>query len=134
MAERLEQLATAEAQRDELKHQIDMLNVRSSAERVLYNAGVTDIETAMALLDKRKVFSEDLAAGQISQTVEKLLRDKPILIATPQAIPSKTASPRLDRSALGVRLSRSAAQAARSGNRRDVTEYLRLRRQGNTNY
>ncbi len=134
LAERLEQLASAEAQRDELRHQIDTMHVRSSAEGMLRDAGVTDIETAMALLDKRGAFSEDLDAKQVQQAVDQLLQAKPILTTVSPVLPGKTASPRLDGFASDARLAKSAAQAARSGNRRDVAEYLRLRRQGNTNY
>lgn len=126
--ERLEQLASAESQRDELRHQIDTMQMRSSAERLLHSAGVADIETAMALLDNRGAFSEDLDAGQVQQAVDQVLQDKPILTTSSPALPGKTASHRLDGFGSEARLARSAAQAARSGNRRDVAEYLRLRR------
>ncbi|MDY7011828.1 MAG: hypothetical protein SVV80_13925 [Planctomycetota bacterium] len=132
--ERLEQLAQAESQRDELRHQIDTMQMRSSAERILHGAGVVDIETAMALLDNRGAFCEDLDAGQVQQAVDQLLQDKPILTTTPPALPGKTASSRLDGFGSEARLARSAAQAAQSGNRRDVAEYLRLRRNSNNNY
>ena len=134
LAERLEQLAEAESHRDELRHQIDTMHLRSSAERMLRDADVTDVETAMAVLEKRVAFSEDLDAGQMQQAVDQLLQSKPNLTTVPPALPDKTASPRLDGVGAGARLAQSAAQAAQTGNRRDVAEYLRLRRQGNTNY
>lgn len=134
LAERLEQLASAEAQRDELRHQIDTMHMRSSAERMLHDAGVTDIETAMAVLEKRVTFSEDLDAEQMQQAVDQLLQAKPNLTIVPPVLPDKTASPRLGGVGAGARLAKSAAQAAQTGNRRDVAEYLRLRRQENTTY
>ena len=131
---RLEQLAKAESQRDEFRHQIDTLHVQSSAERMLRDAGVADTETAMALLEKRIAFSDDIDEKQMRQAVDQLLQTKPILTSVPTSLPGKTASARVDSDGAAARLTRSAAQAAQTGNRRDVAEYLRLRRQENNNY
>lgn len=131
---RLEQLATAEAQRDELQHQLSTSRIRSEAERMLYVAGVNDVETAIALLEKRKSFSEELEPKQLKEAVDQLLQDKPFLATSRQALPDKTASQRIQNAGANSRLARAAAQAANSGNRRDVAQYLRLRRQANTAY
>ncbi|MCK4626072.1 MAG: hypothetical protein KAV00_12220 [Phycisphaerae bacterium] len=134
LEERLEQLAKAESQRDEFRHQIDTLHTQSSAKRMLRDAGVADIETAMALLEKRIVFSDDIDEKQMRQAVDQLLQTKPILTSVPTGLPGKTASARVDGVGAAARLTRSATQAAQTGNRRDVAEYLRLRRQENNNY
>ena len=127
---RLEQLATAEAQRDELQHQLETTRSRGCAERMLYDAGVVDIEAAMALLERRTGLSEELDDEKLGHVVGQLLQDKPFLLAAQTAAPSnKTASPRLQRAGHNARLAQAASQAANSGKARDVAEYLRLRRQ-----
>lgn len=126
---RIEQLATAEAQRDELQHQLDTSRVRRDAERTLYAAGVGDIETAMALLERRGGLSDETEPKQLKQAVAQLVQDKPFLAASRQALPDKTASHRVQNASASARLAQRAAQAAHSGSRRDVAEYLRLRRQ-----
>ncbi len=134
LEDRLEQLAAAEAQRDELQHQFETSRFRGSAERMLYAAGVADVETAMALLERRKSFSDELGTEQLQLAVDQLLQDKPFLLAAPPALPDKTASRRLENVGASARLTQAATRAAASGNRRDVTEYLRLRRQADTAY
>ena len=130
---RLEQLATAEAQRDELQHQLETSQVRTDAERMLHAAGVNDIETGMALLEKRFSFSDGPQPEQLSQAVQRLVRDKAFLTASPQVLPAKTASRRIQERGAAW-LAQGAARAAQSGNRREVAEYLRLRRGANTKY
>lgn len=134
LSERLEQLATAEAQRDELRHQIDTLALRSSAERMLHETGVSDVETAMALLEKRTVFTEDPDEKALRRAVDQLLQDKPLLLASAPSLPGRTSSPRLGSISKAARLAVSAERAASTGNRRDVAEYLRRRRQECTEY
>jgi len=132
--DRLRQLAEAEAQRDELRHQLDALQTRTAAERMLYAAGVTDVETAMALLEKRTSLSDDLDPEQLQQAVHTLLLEKAFLSAPAPSWPDKTASARLPGAGAGARLSRAANRAAQTGSRRHVAEYLRLRRHANTTY
>jgi len=133
-ADRLRQLAEAEAQRDELQHQLDTFQTRSAAERMLYAAGVADIETAMALLEKRTSLADDSDREQLQQAVDALLLEKTFLLAPAPSWPDKTASARLPGAGAGARLSRAAHRAAQSGSRRDVAEYLRLRRHADTTY
>jgi hypothetical protein len=127
--QRSEELATAEAQRDETAHQLEALQNRLAAERQLAAAGVRDVETASLLLEKRGAY-EDAAPDQLTQAVTDLLNDKPALLAAPQPpMPPMTASGRDDELSTAAQLARVARRAAISGNRRDVAEYLRLRRQ-----
>jgi len=127
--ERLDQLATAEAQRDELQHQLETDRTRGRAERMLYEAGAVDIEAALALLERRADLGAELDEEALAQAVGQLLQDKPFLRAPAAAPAGKTASPRLQHAAANTRLAQAASQAAQSGNARDVAEYLRLRRQ-----
>lgn len=124
---RMEQLATAEAQRDELQHQVEAARRRGSAERLLLASGASDMDAAMILLEKRLEFAEEIEPDALRQAVEGLLVDKPFLLS-PAPLPGKTASPRPVRGPV-ARLAQAASRAAHSGNRHDVAEYLRLRRQ-----
>ena len=63
--ERLEQLATADAARDEMQHQLEAVRARASAEGALYGAGVVDIEAASALLEKRFSFDDEFDAERL---------------------------------------------------------------------
>lgn len=127
--ERLEQLATAEAARDETRHQLEAARARACAERTLFDAGVVDVEAATALLERRLSFDDELDAERLAQAVDQLLQDKPFLLAPAPALPDKTASARPREAGLGARLAQAASRAVGSGNRRDVADYLRLRRQ-----
>jgi len=134
LEDRLEQLATADAQRDEIQHRLNTTRARASAERMLHDAGVADVETAMVLLEKRTDLSDELDAEQLQRAVEQLLQSKPFLAAAGPSLPGKTASSRLQNSGANVRLAQAAARAASTGSRREVAEYLRLRRQANGTY
>jgi len=123
-----DQLATAEAQRDEARMQLTVTENRLRAERRLSEAGVVDLETASMLLSKRVDFAEELDDQKLAESIEQLLLAKPFLHrSTDAALPPKTASPRSPQAATG-QLASAAKRAAESGNRRDVAEYLRLRR------
>lgn len=124
---RSEEIASAEAQRDEARQQITELHNRLAVERTLGASGVTDVETATVLLGKRLDLGQELSPDALGQAVEQLLLDKPLL-RHPTAMPPKTASPRAPRATAAAQLADAAQRAARSGDRRDVAEYLRLRR------
>lgn len=134
LAERMEQLATAEAQRDELQHQLNSLQVRLQAEKMFRSAGVSDIETAMALLEKRIKLEDETDDAKLRGAIEQLIQDKPILVSTPPNLPGKTASARIDGAGMASRLAASANKAMMTGNRRDLAEYLRLRRLKNASF
>ncbi len=122
-------LGLAEAQRDEASHQLLVAENRCLAERMLGGAGVVDIEAASLLLGKRVDFGQEIEAESLARRVEQLLLDKPYLRGGPVAtLPPKTASARSPLNGL-AQLTRAADRAVASGDRRDVAEYLRLRRQ-----
>lgn len=125
-----EQLATAEAQRDEARLQLTVAENRLIAERMLSESGVVDIETASLLLSKRLNISDQLPQETLVRSVEQLLLDKPFLRNTNNvSLPPKTASAKGVLAATAAQLAEAADQAIRTGDRRDVAEYLRLRRQ-----
>lgn len=124
-----EQLALAEAQRDEAQHQLIVLENRLLAERNLAEAGVVDPETAGLLLAERMDFSEPLEVETLREQIEQLLLEKPFLQRAFTGLPTQTASARNSRAGMAARLTQAAQSAAISGNRQDVAHYLRLRRQ-----
>ncbi|HAU38844.1 MAG TPA: hypothetical protein DCX07_14150 [Phycisphaerales bacterium] len=121
------QLALAEAQRDEARQQILFAENRIAAERALAESGVTDLEAASILLARRVDLKEPLEAEALARDVEQLLQKKPYLRAA-GGLPPPTAAPK-PRQAPAADLADAARRAAHSGNRRDVADYLRLRRQ-----
>jgi hypothetical protein len=125
-----EALAMAEAQRDEAQAHLTTLENRLAAERMLHQAGVVDPEAAWLLLSQEWDCSEAIDPQKLGAKVERLLLDKPYLHKSSDAsLPPKTASPRTSPEGPTSQLIRAAEHAARSGDRRDVAEYLRLRRQ-----
>jgi hypothetical protein len=127
-----EELAVAESQRDEARVQLTATANQRCAERLLAEAGVVDFEAAGLLLAKRMDLAGDLEDEAIHRGVEQLLLDKPFLARPSAALPPATASPRSERPGSFAQLTRAAEQAVQTGSRRDVAEYLRLRRQGAT--
>jgi hypothetical protein len=125
-----EELAVAEAQRDEARVQLTAAGNQHRAERLLAEAGVVDFEAAGLLLAKRMDLAGDLEDEAIRRGVEQLVLDKPFLVRPAAALPRATASVRSERPGSFAQLTRAAERAVQTGNRRDVAEYLRLRRQG----
>lgn len=124
----LERLATAEAQRDELTERLAGVQQRHRIERMLIECGAVDVEAACLLLDKQGGLGPDADEPAVQAAVEKLLTDRPHLCGRGAALPEPTATGRA-RPAVGAKLVEAAQQAARSGDRRDIAKYLRLRRQ-----
>ena len=127
---RTEELATAEAQRDEARVQLVTAGNQRSAERLLAEAGVVDFEAAGLLLAQRMDLSSEPDDEAIRRGVEQLLLDKPFLVRPSAPLPPATASPRPEKTGSFARLAKAAERAVQTGSRRDVAEYLRLRRQG----
>jgi len=127
---RNEELASAEAQRDELQHRLSVAENRAVAERILGEAGVVDIETASMLLSKRVDLGEAIDGDALQRSVEQLILDKPFLRKTASAsLPPASASAKPSPPSATARLTDAAERALQTGDRKDVAEYLRLRRQ-----
>ncbi len=127
LSSQADQIARAEAQRDELQQAMETNRQHAAAERLFMLAGVADTEAAMLLLEKRAKPGEELDGAELQQAVERLLLDKPYLLAG-GGTAGKTASRRIGASLTG-QIAKAAAKAVQSGHRRDVIDYLRLRRQ-----
>ena len=130
---RSDELAAAEAQRDEAKHAVIVAEDRAAAQRMLAESGVVDLEAACMLLERRANFGDGFEEETLARNVEQLLLDKPFLRNTigsyAGSLPPRSASPKGTPESPAARLALAAEQAAQSGGRRDVADYLRLRRQ-----
>lgn len=122
------QLGSAEAQRDEAALQLIVAENRRTVERVLSEAGTVDIETAAMLLGKKIDLAEVLDADAIHRSIEELLLDKPYLRKPNAPLPQKTASAKPAQTGTLAQMTQAADRAITTGDRRDVAEYLRLRR------
>jgi hypothetical protein len=129
LADRTEQLAASEARRDESAAALEKTRRRTHVERRFHAAGVCDLEAAVALLASRVNLGEDLEPDQLDGAVDRLLVDKPFLLSPPPGLGEPTASARVNPGGPIARTARAAARAAATGDRRDVVEYLRLRRE-----
>jgi TolA-binding protein len=127
--QRSDDIAQAEAQRDEARQQVVEMHNRVLAQRLMGQAGVIDLEAACTLLQERLDLGEELDEQAIARGVEGLLLDKPFLRPSSPPLPGATASARMAPGAGVAQLAQAADRAARSGGRKDVANYLRLRRQ-----
>lgn len=128
LQQQLEQLAQAESQRDELSDHLARVHHEGRVDSMLREFGVIDTEAAALLLNQRDDLTPDTEDARLRHAIESLLTDRPYLSGQSAArLPEQTATGR-DRAG-GARVVEAARRAARSGDRRDVAEYLRLRRQ-----
>lgn len=127
-----EERAVIEAQRDEAQMQKRIAENRLDAVSILATAGVVNPNDACVLLEQQLDFS-DTTPEQLQQGTQELLMNKSYLLApsnsTKGTMPTITSNLRDTNSGQSLQLAAVAERAARSGNRRDIAEYLRLRRQ-----
>jgi hypothetical protein len=129
LQQRTDELAAAEAMRDEANSHLTTVENRLAAQRRMGAAGVIDLDAASDLLARRIDMSEPLDVDAVNDAVDRLLLDKPFLRRPEGSLPPASASARDGAGAAAGRLADAAQRAARSGDRKDVAEYLRLRRQ-----
>lgn len=124
-----QQLADLESQRQQAQQQAQSTENRLAADRMLARAGVVDLEAASLLLSQRLTLDQAIEPQALSQHIEQLLEEKPYLRKPTAPLPPKTASARQPQSGVSVMLGQVAQRAITTGHRRDVADYLRLRRQ-----
>ncbi|MHC4981543.1 MAG: hypothetical protein ACYTF6_00030 [Planctomycetota bacterium] len=130
---RNEELAAAKAQHDEARHRLSVAENRIVAERLLSEAGVIDLETASILLAKRVDLGGEMDRDSLARSVEQLILEKPFLHgSTGASLPPASASAKPPQSSPAAKLTQVAERAAQTGDRKDVAEYLRLRRRATT--
>ena len=129
LQQRNDELAAAEAMRDEANSRLIETENRLAAERRMSEAGVVDMQAASVLLAERIDLAGEHEDEAISTAVDRLLLDKPFLRRPAGGLPPASASARTGETAAAGQLADAAERAAKSGDRKDVAEYLRLRRQ-----
>jgi len=122
-----EQLAQAKSQVTKLTEQISNTQTEQKLMRRLIAAGTVDLETAV-LIARTRLHGQNEA--DIDSVVEQLKKDKQYLFTDdgPTVKVTKTAGPRQRSTNSRTTLERAAKKAATTGNRTDLQEYLKLRR------
>ena len=122
-----EQLAQAKAQTCEMAEQLNSIQVEQKLTRKLATAGAVDLETAV-LIAKAKVEGETEA--DLDDVIEWLRKEKQYLFGGSDAATAakKTAGAKDRMQNSQTILERAAKRAATTGNRTDLQEYLKVRR------
>ena len=122
-----EQLAQANSQTAELSEQLSDIQAEQKLMRQLTAAGAVDLETAVLIARARMQNQDD---ADVTGVIEQLKKEKQYLVAgsSPGAAPTKTAGARDRVTNSQTLLERAAKKAATTGNRTDLHEYLKLRR------
>ena len=122
-----EQLAEAKSQATQLSEQLKTLQVEQELIHKLAAAGAVDLETAV-LIAKARI--NDASNADVDDIIEQLKQQKQYLFgstgATNTAKKTAAAKDRLQSSQ--TVLEKAANKAATTGNRSDLQEYLKLRR------
>jgi hypothetical protein len=122
-----EQLSQAKAQTCEIAEQLNGIQVEQKLTRKLAAAGAVDLETAV-LIAKAKVEGETEA--DLDSVIERLKKEKQYLFGGSDAatVAKKTAGAKDRMQNSQTILERAAKRAATTGNRTDLQEYLKVRR------
>jgi len=122
-----EQLAEAKSQVSEITGELRSIQIEQKLMHKLAAAGAVDLETAM-LIAKAKTEGETEA--DLDGVIEQLKKEKQYLFATSSRAVTvkKTASAKDRIQNSQTTLERAAKKAATTGNRTDLQEYLKLRR------
>ncbi len=122
-----EQLAEAKSQATKISEQLNNIQTEQKLTRKLAAAGAVDLETAM-LIAKARV--EGQTEADVDSVIEQLKKEKQYLFSDGNraATVKKTAGVRERIQNSQTMLERAAKKAATTGNRTDLQEYLKLRR------
>ena len=123
-----EQLKKIEKKNEQLAGELDEIRVDQKLVQRLSSAGVSDLETVL-LVAKARVKSSDEA--DVDLVIEQLKKEKDYLFESAKETFASTRTAGVkERKPSGQRvLEKAAKRAAESGNRADVQEYLKVRRQ-----
>jgi hypothetical protein len=122
-----EQLAGARAETSELSGQLSDIQTEQKLMSRLAAAGAVDLETAVLIAKARMQDKDD---ADVSGVIEQLKKEKQFLFSADNSgpAPTKTAGARDRVTNSQTILERAAKKAATTGNRTDLHEYLKLRR------
>jgi hypothetical protein len=127
-----EQLAAANQKVSELTEQLNSLQTEQNITRKLTAAGAVDLETAV-LISKARLQGNaqadvDDVINQLKKEKQYLFKAKPFDGDGETVTPVKTAGAKERMSHHQAALEGAAKKAVRTGNRADLQEYLKLRR------
>ena len=122
-----EQLTKAKAQTAELSGQLSDIQTKQKLTQQLAAAGAVDLETAVLIARARL---QDKNDADVTDVIEQLKKEKQFLFTSdnPGPVPTKTAGARDRVTNSQTLLEKAAKKAATTGNRTDLHEYLKLRR------
>jgi uncharacterized protein YhaN len=120
-----EQLAQAQAQTAKLSEQLNNVQAEQELTRKLAAAGAVDLETAVLIAKARM---QDQTQADLDSVIEQLKKEKQYLFAGAVVTAKKTAGAKERMMNNQTILERAAKRAATTGNRTDLQEYLKLRR------
>jgi len=122
-----EQLAQAKAQTTQMSEQLSGIQSEQKLMRQLAAAGAVDLETAVLIA---KVRMQDQSDADVTGVIERLKKEKQYLFeGTGGTVTAKKTAGARDRVTNNQTiLERAAKKAATTGNRADLHEYLKLRR------
>jgi uncharacterized protein YhaN len=122
-----EQLAEANAQTAQISEQLSNIESEQKLMRKLAAAGTVDLETAVLIAKARM---QDQSEADLDGVIVQLKKEKQFLFdGTPGALKAeKTAGARERLPSNQTIVEKAAKKAATTGNRTDLQEYLRLRR------
>ena len=130
------ELIEMKAQREKVLNQLIESDNRRKADLMLAKAGAVDIETAGMILEKRIDLSQAVEDETLTQEINNLFSEKPFLKKKSEAakkqlppMPSISSSPRQNQKSVSASLNELAKKASQTGSRKDIEQYLRLRRQ-----
>jgi hypothetical protein len=122
-----EQLTHAQQQTEKLSAQLSDMQAEQKLMHKLVAAGALDVESALLLAKARMA---DDAEADADDVIENLRKDKQFLFGGVErnVTAEKTAGAKERSSSVHTILERAARKAATTGNRTDLHEYLKLRR------
>ncbi len=121
-----DQLAAAKTQAAELNAKLSDVTLEQQLFRRLTEAGASDIESALLLAKSRL---KD--GGDVDGCIRQLRREKSHLFASGGSagvFPARTAGVRSRGDDAATVMAKAAGKAAATGNRKDLQEYLKIRR------
>jgi len=123
----VDQLADAKAQTAKLSEQLSSIQTEQKLMRQLAAAGAIDLETTVLIAKARM---QDHTEADVDGVIEQLKKEKQYLFssASGTAMTRKTAGAKERKINNQTILERAAKKAATTGNRADLQEYLKLRR------
>jgi len=122
-----EQLAEAKSQTTKMGEELNSIRLEQQLTHKLVAAGTVDLETAVLIARDRM---EDQDEADIDGVIEQLKKEKQYLFAGAGSAMTarKTAGVKERGQSSQTILERAAKKAATTGNRTDLQEYLKLRR------